>query len=201
MQNIDNKTGEIFTIKPGGMYAPFPIPAYQVLIRKREILATRIFTCLISHLGSNGWAVFPSYITIAYEAGVSKNSIKKSLDILVELGFIKIGWWLEGKQKRNIYFIQECCYNSGLMNKFASSYRDAEGICRRCSSRLDRGGFKLSANGGLVHMGCGGSVKVIGQSSPTPYRFAELKPHAKVKQSTDSNEVLYLTPVSVENRE
>jgi hypothetical protein len=199
MRKINKKTGEIFTIKPGGMYAPFPIPAYQVLIRKREILASRVFTCLISHLGSNGWAVFPKYDTICYEAGVGRNSIKKSLDVLEELGFIKIGWWLEGKHKRNIYFIQEACYNSSLMNKFARSYQDAEGVCRRCTTTMDRGSFKLSANGGLVHMGCGGSVKVIGQSSKTPYRYADLKSHAKVKELTTGCEVLNLTPVSVEN--
>ena len=33
MREIDETTGEIFTIKPGGMYAPFPIPAYQVLAK------------------------------------------------------------------------------------------------------------------------------------------------------------------------
>lgn len=175
MRKVDGNTGEIFTIKPGGMYSPFPIPAYQVLVRLREHQAARVLTCLISHLGSRGWEVFPSYTTISYEAGVSRNSIKGSLELLVELGFIKIGTWREGKKERNTYYIQEAAYNSGLMNKYARRYRDCEGVCRRCGASLDRGGFKPSGNN-HVHIGCGGSVKVKGILSRNPYRHITLKP-------------------------
>ena len=124
MRKIDTDTGEIFTIKPGGLYAPFPIPAYQVLTRLGDHHAARVLTCLVSHLGSNGWAVFPSYTTIAYESGVGRNSIRKSLDILLHLGFIKIITWREGREKRNIYLIQEAAYLSRIMNKYAKHYRD-----------------------------------------------------------------------------
>lgn len=178
VRTIDKQTGEIFKIKPGGMYAPFPIPAYQVLIRKREHQAVRILTCLISHLGSNGWKVFPSYDTIVYEAGVSRNNIKKSLILLQDLGFIKISSWREGKKDRNCYFIQEAAYDSSLMKKYAKSYRPSEGACRRCGTSLDRGGFRQSGNG-HVHLGCGGSVKVKGVASKKPYRHIVLVPRYK----------------------
>ena len=179
MRTIDKQTGEIFKIKPGGMYSPFPIPAYQVLIRKREHQAARILTCLISHLGSNGWKVFPSYATIAYEAGVSKNNIKKSLELLVDLGFIKIGTWREGKKDRNSYFIQEAAYDSGLMNKYARHYRPNIGSCRRCGESVDKSGFGKSGNG-HVHLGCGGSVKVKGVKSRNPYKHVVLLPKENV---------------------
>jgi hypothetical protein len=175
MRKIDKSTGEIFNIKPGGMYAPFPIPAYQVLVRLREHQAARIMTCLVSHLGSKGREVFPSYSTISHEAGVSRNSIKKSLDLLVELGFIKVGTWREGRKDRNSYYIQEAAYNSGIMNKFARSYRDCEGACRRCGAKLDRGGFKL-VGANHIHIGCGGSVKVRGIESRNPYKNIVLLP-------------------------
>jgi len=174
MRTINKTTGEIFAIKPGGMYAPFPIPAYQVLVRLREHQATRVFVCLISHLGSNGWEVFPSYTTIAYEAGVGRGCIRKSLDILVELGFIKIAKYREGKKDKNLYYLQEAAYNSLLMNKYARSYRNCDGACRRCGASLDRGGFKPTESG-HIHIGCGGSVKVRSIPSKKPSRNLVLK--------------------------
>ena len=174
MRNIDTKTGEIFTIKPGGMYAPLPIPAYQVLARLGDHQAQKVLMCLVSHLGSNGWGVFPSYSTIAYECGIGRNGIKGALDVLEEFGFIKIGKWREGKKDRNVYYIQEACYNSGLMNKFAARYRKSEGACRRCGATLDKGGFK-EGHYGTIHVGCGGSVKVRGVPSKKPQRSIELE--------------------------
>lgn len=178
MRTIDKQTGEIFIIKPGGMYAPFPIPAYQVLIRKREHQAARILTCLVSHLGSNGRKVFPSYDTIAYEAGVSRSNIKKSLKLLVSLGFIKVSTWRDGKKARNTYSIQEAAYDSGLMNKYARTYRPSEGACRRCGESLDKRRFIETKNGHL-HQGCGGSVKVKGVDSRSPYKGIFLVPRDK----------------------
>jgi hypothetical protein len=177
MRKIDETTGEILTIKPGGMYAPFPIPAYQVLARLGDHHASRVLTCLVSHLGSNGRAVFPNYSTIAYESGMGRNSIKKGLDILVELGFIKIIKSREGKKKKNLYIIQEEAYLSRLMNKYARSYRDCFGACRQCGAKLDKSGYKEGPYG-HIHIGCGGSVKVRGIPSKKPKRDLYLKSHA-----------------------
>jgi hypothetical protein len=105
---------------------------------------------------------------------MGRNSIRKSLDILLELGFIKISTWREGKKKRNLYIIQEEAYLSRLMNKYARSYRDCFGACRRCGTKLDKSGYKEGPSGHF-HIGCGGSVKVRGIPSKKPFRSLILK--------------------------
>lgn len=165
MLKINKLTGEINSIQPGGLYAPLPIPAYQVLARMKEHQAQRVLTCIVSHLGSNGRESFPSYTTIAWESGVGRNAIRKALDILIEYGFIKVFSFRQGKKDRNKYFIQDAAYNSGLMNKFAMNYRTMTAGCRRCGAGMDRGGYGASPNG-PIHYGCGGSVKVWKTNDP-----------------------------------
>jgi len=159
MLKVNKVTGEINSIQPGGLYAPLPIPAYQVLARMKDHQAQRVLISIVSHLGSNGRESFPSYTTISKEAGIGRNSIRKALDILVEYGFIKVFTFRQGKKDRNKYFIQDAAYNSGLMNKFAVNYRTFTAHCRRCGAGMDRGGYGLGP-AGATHFGCGGSVKV-----------------------------------------
>lgn len=161
MRSINKKTGEINSIQPGGLYAPLPIPAYQVLARMKEHQAQRVLMCIVSHLGSNGREAFPSYTTISKEAGIGRNGIKPALDILVEFGFIKIHTIYQDKKARNKYYIQEAAFNSGLMNKFAKQYRSVTAACRRCGAGMDRGGYGTESPRGPIHFGCGGSVKVF----------------------------------------
>ena len=165
MQEINKKTGEINSIQPGGLYAPLPIPAYQVLARMGDHTAKDVLVCIVSHLGKNGTCSYPSYTTIATEAGVSRNTIRKSLDVLEEYGFIKTAYFREGKKDRNKYYVQEAAYNSGLMNKYAKRYRGVTAGCRRCGQFFDRGSYGVGPLG-PIHFGCGGSVKVFRQSSP-----------------------------------
>lgn len=160
MRTINKKTGEINSIQPGGLYAPLPIPAYQVLCRMGDHKAKDVLVCLVSHLGENGTCVFPSYTTIAAEAGISRNSIRKSLDVLVEYGFIKIAQFREGNKARNKYYIQEAAYKTGLMNKYAKKQREVTAGCRRCGNFFDRGGYG-NGQSGPIHFGCGGSVVVF----------------------------------------
>jgi hypothetical protein len=54
LRSINKKTGEVNSIQPGGLYAPLPIPAYQVLARMGDHKAKDVLVCLVSHLGSNG---------------------------------------------------------------------------------------------------------------------------------------------------
>ena len=159
MLTINKTTGEMNTIQPGGLYAPLPIPAYQVLARMKDHQAQRVLMSIVSHLGLNGKASYPSYTTIAREAGVGRNAIRRALDVLVEYGFIKIFAYREGKKDRNMYFIQDAAYNTGLMNKFAINYRTFNASCRRCGAGMDRGGYGLGP-AGATHFGCGGSVKI-----------------------------------------
>ena len=160
MRSINKKTGEINSIQPGGLYAPLPIPAYQVLARMGDHKAKDVLVCLVSHLGSNGTSAYPSYTTIAAEAGMSRNSIRKSLDVLEEYGFIKTVYFRDGKKDRNKYYIQRAAYNSGLMDKYAKRYRTVTAGCRRCGQFIDGGAYGEGPNG-AVHFGCGGSVKVF----------------------------------------
>lgn len=168
MLSINKKTGEMNSIQPGGLYAPLPIPAYQVLARMRDHQAQRVLICIVSHLGLNGRSSFPSYTTIANEAGIGRNAIRKSLDTLTEYGFIKVHTFREGKKDRNIYYIQEAAFNSGLMNKFAQQFRSFTAVCRRCGSGMDRGGYGTDSPNGPIHFGCGGSVKVISKGQVSP---------------------------------
>jgi hypothetical protein len=160
LRKINKLTGEINTIDTGGLYAPLPIPAYQVLVRMGDHAAKDVLTCLVSHLGSNGVCVFPSYTKIAEEAGISRNRIKKALEVLEEYGFIKIVKWREGKKDRNKYYIQEAAYKSGLMNKYARRHRDVIAGCRRCGQFLNVGQFGEGPSF-TAHYGCGGMVKVF----------------------------------------
>lgn len=96
----------------------------------------------------------------------------------MELGFIKVFTWQEGSKDRNCYYIQEAAYDSGLLNKYAKSFRPSEGACRRCGDSLDKGGFRQSGSG-HVHLGCGGSVKVKGVASRNPYKHIALVPRDK----------------------
>lgn len=177
MLSINKKTGEINTIQPGGLYAPLPIPAYQVLARMKDHQAQRVLMSIVSHLGENARSSFPSYSTIARDAGIGRNAIRKSLDTLIEYGFIKVFTFREGKKDRNIYYVQEAAYNTGMMNRFAKQYRDVSAICRRCLSGIDRGGYGTDSPTGPIHFGCGGSVKIIkrGEVAPIPTQITYLK--------------------------
>ena len=166
MRTINKKTGEINTIQPGGLYSAFPIPAYQVLVRLGDHRAKDVLLCLVSHLGENGMCAFPSYTTIAAEAGISRNSIRKSLDVLEEYGFIKTVHYRDGKKDRNKYYIQTAAYNTGMMNKYAKRHRGATAGCRRCGAYFDRGSYGDSPRG-PIHFGCGGSVVVFRRKRKT----------------------------------
>ena len=71
-------------IKRGGLYSPFPIPAYQVLGKAKQYQAQKVLLCLVSHLGKGSNCVYPSYTTIAKSCGMSRNSISAGLTVLFE---------------------------------------------------------------------------------------------------------------------
>jgi hypothetical protein len=144
-------------INKGGLYAPFPIPAYQVLGRAKEFQAQKVLLCLISNLRMGSNCVFPSYTTIARSCGMSRNSISAGLTVLFEYGFIKIFRFREGKESRSKYFIQDSCWDSSLMNSKARKHRFTNAVCLDCGELMDRGGYGLSPLG-KIHYGCGGPV-------------------------------------------
>lgn len=158
MRKIDKKTGEISDIKVKGLWAPFPIPAYQVLARQRDWKAQKLLTCLVSFLGSDGYCVYPSYDKISERCGLGRNSIRKALDSLEKNGFIVIYYFREGKKERNKYYLQDCCWDSGKMNEFASRFRTPQFKCLDCGELIDRGGYGEGLKANKVHWGCGGPV-------------------------------------------
>jgi hypothetical protein len=158
MRKIDKKTGEIFDIKTVGLWAPLPIPAFQVLARQKDWKAQRLLTCLVSFLGSDGYCVYPSYDKISERCGLGRNSIRKALDALEENGFIITYYFREGKKERNKYYLQESCWDSGKMNKVAIQYRTPMFKCLDCGKLIDRGGYGEGLKANKVHWGCGGPV-------------------------------------------
>jgi hypothetical protein len=151
-----------FAIRTGGLYAPLPIPAFQVLARAGEYQAQKVLLALVLHMGKNDNCVYPSYSTIAKNVGISRNSISKGLTVLFDHGFIKIARFSQGKQWRSKYYLQEACWNSGKMNSTSLKFRTKEAICRDCGVIMDRGGYGIGLKG-AVHWGCGGSVVSFGR--------------------------------------
>ena len=80
----------------GSLYAPLPIPAFQVLARSNNWPAQKVLLALVMHMGKNSNCVFPSYGTIAKSVGIGRNSISKGLTVLYEFGFIKIARFPQG---------------------------------------------------------------------------------------------------------
>jgi hypothetical protein len=158
LQTIDYKTGEIRDIKVGGLWSHFPIPAYKVLATQRQWSAQRLLTCFVSFLGKEDFCVYPSYKSISSRCGLSPNSIRKAIDILEANGFVKNYYFKEGKKDRSKYYLQECCWDSGKMNKYASASLTVTDKCLDCGALMDRGGYGISEALGKVHWGCGGSV-------------------------------------------
>ena len=158
MQKIDKKTGEIIPIKVKGLWSHFPIPAYQVLARQKNWKAQRLLTCFVSFLGDEGFCVFPSYDKISERSGLGRNSIRKALDSLEENGFVITYYYREGKKERNKYYLQESCWDSGMMNKVAVQYRTPMYKCLDCGEAIDRGGFGEGLKSNRAHWGCGGPV-------------------------------------------
>jgi DNA-binding transcriptional ArsR family regulator len=117
MEKIDYETGEIITVYKKGLWSHFPIPAYQVLAAQKERGAQKLLTCLVSFLGRENTKVFPSYIMISKTCGMSPNSIRKALTVLEDNGFVKTFNFKQGKKERNIYYLQESCWDTEKMNK------------------------------------------------------------------------------------
>ena len=95
---------------------------------------------------------------ISKTCGMSTSSIRRSLDVLEDNGFIKTFHWNEGKKERNTYYLQDSCWDTSKMNKLASSSRIPTSKCLDCGVLMDRGGYGVSPKMGKVHWGCGGNV-------------------------------------------
>jgi len=154
---VDIHSSTLPFIRSGALYAGLPIPAFQVLAKARDHNAQKVLLALILHMGKNSNCVWPSYHQIMWIVGIGKSSVSRGLATLKDLGFIRIAKWRVGKEERNKYYIQECCYNSGLMSEKAKSFRIRNYRCFACLKLIDRGEFGFSSDK-KVHFGCGGYV-------------------------------------------
>ena len=150
-------------IEKTGLYTPFPVLAYRVLVEANEHIAKDVLTCLISHLGmgKKSRSVNPSYKTICRETKRSKSSVASGIRVLLEFGFIKKWTGYDGKtkRKRNTYYIQESCYQSNKMKKVAIDYLPVVGRCG-CGAAVRMGEYGLGAEA-LHHYSCGDQVQLL----------------------------------------
>lgn len=172
MEYVNTETGEILSIPRGGLYAPFPIPAYKVLVAANEHIAKEVLLCLISHLGKGGRESFPSYDTISRETGRSRGSLRPALQVLYDFGFVKVYQFKKGKRRRNKYYIQDSCYQSTLMNKAALGFMPKVATCLRCRASLSRGDIGQGKES-THHFGCGGVTTMPLADYPKSARHQE----------------------------
>ena len=159
MQSLNKETGELITIKMKGLWSHFPIQAYKILGRINAWQAQRLLACLVSYMGgTNGYAVYPSYKSIENRCGLYGTAIKKQLNLLQDLGFINVARIPHEGNTRNIYYLQECMWDTSQMSAFAKSLLDETHECIRCGKGLDRGSFGINEANKTNHWGCGGEV-------------------------------------------
>ena len=154
--NVD--TGEILKISHGGLYSPFPIPAYKVLYRMGEHVAKDVLLCLVSHLGQGKKVAYPSYDTIQKETGRGRKSIANGIRVLVALGFIKVFKFRDGKKNRSKYYLQESCWNSDQIYGPGMDYMRICGFCTICKVSVVVSQVSEGIDG-FHHLGCGGLVR------------------------------------------
>jgi hypothetical protein len=128
--------GEVDELKigQGGLYAAMPIPAYRLLAAAKEYIAQDVLMCLVSHLGKGNRRVLPS------------------ISLMVK----KYQFWEPGKKRRNIYYLQEACWNNDQMNREALAFAPVIGRCG-CGERVKLGEIGVGMNS-FHHYGCGDIV-------------------------------------------
>jgi hypothetical protein len=157
---MQDDVAEVLTIGRGGLYSPLPIPAYKILVAAREHVAKDVLVCLVSHLGKSGNKSFPSISLIMREAGRGRTSVIAGIRTLEEFGFIKKFQLPIGEKKlRNIYYLQDACWNNDRMNRHALAFAPVVGRCG-CGAAVKLGEIGL---GSLAyhHYGCGDVVTLL----------------------------------------
>ena len=151
---------EILIISRGGLYSAFPIPAYRLLASAKEYIAQSVLMCLVSHLGKGTRKIFPSITLISNETGRARSSVIAGIRTLETLGFIKkYQYWVPGKKRRNIYYLQDACWNNDQMNREALAFAPIIGRCG-CGGAVRLGEMGVGMNA-LHHYGCGDIVTLF----------------------------------------
>jgi len=161
MESVNPYTGEITTHKIKGLWAHFPIRAYQALGNGGFYHAQRVLLCLVSHMGRDSWEVFPSYPTITALSGVHKNYIRGALDTLIAFEFIEVSRRKSLLGQHNLYRLNPQMYQEQYLNDLARSYLAKPLYCLDCHKPLLHGDVGILASGMRTHFGCGGTAITI----------------------------------------
>ncbi len=158
---------EVLQIGRGGLYAPLPIPAYKILIAAGQNVAKDVLVCLVSHMGQGNRKVFPSLSLIMREAGRGRTAVVAGIRTLEEFGFVKKYQYSPNKNRlRNVYYLQEACWNNDRMNREAVAYAPVIGRCG-CGSSVKLGEMGVGLNS-YHHYGCGDEVTLLSTRSIKP---------------------------------
>lgn len=142
-----------------GVYVKLPVRAVKLLAQMNERVAQKILVTLCLYMDFHTRQSWPSYPEITKSAGVSKGSIRRSLTLLQDLGFISIqkrrkgGAWAS-----NVYTVLHHSYHPEDWNFEKSAYLPYVARCLDCSQQIKMGGCMQSPGGRLVHLGCGGTA-------------------------------------------
>lgn len=155
---------EDLKIGRGGLYSAFPIPAYKILVAAGEHVAKDVLLCLVSHLGKSSRKAFPSISLIMREAGRGRTSVIAGVRTLEEFGFIKkFQTPIGDKKRRNIYFLQDACWNNDRMNHHAIAFAPVVGRCG-CGTAVKLGEIGRGMSS-YHHYGCGDVVTLLSTRS------------------------------------
>ena len=155
---------EDLEIGRGGLYSAFPIPAYKILVAAGEHVAKDVLLCLVSHLGKSNRKAFPSITLIMREAGRGRTSVIEGVRTLEEFGFIKkFQTPIGDKKRRNIYYLQDACWNNDRMNHHAIAFAPVVGRCG-CGTAVKLGEIGRGMSS-FHHYGCGDVVTLLSTRS------------------------------------
>lgn len=172
--------GAIGQLVVTGTYVRVPVPALKVLADMRRYPAQRILYALCTYMDINTHECWPSYTSIQGRAGVSRGSIRPSLDLLTELGFLKISKrFTGGKRYSNLYQVTLVGYKENLWGPELKAYLPYIGICLACGNNVKRSETGETAGGESIHFRCGGTVHKLKKSIPS-------RPNTRSNQSSIS---------------
>jgi len=149
------------------LYAKVPVMAYNLLGDLKQYQAQKILACLCSYMDFDTYISWPGYKAIARRAGISKNSIRKGLDVLEELGFVKVSKRdTGGLRKSNQYLVKYYAYRPDLWNWEMASMLPKKGRCIDCAALVNLAQYETGPRGKHVHLGCGGRVVLFTAQKP-----------------------------------
>jgi hypothetical protein len=112
------------------------------------------------------------------EAGRGRTSVIAGIRTLEEFGFIKKFQMPIGDKKlRNIYYLQDACWNNDRMNRHALAFAPIVGRCG-CGAAVKLGEIGLGKYS-YHHYGCGDEITLLSTRK---------KPNLKVEGKIESDE-------------